>query len=209
MNGIIGKKIGMTQVFEQDGRIIPVTVIQAGPCVITQIKTMEKEGYCSVQLGFDDKKEKHCSKPLTGHFQKSGVTAKKFLKEIKITNEETEKLELSAEVKISDVFSKGQKVKVTGRSKGRGFTGVMKRWNFGGGRDSHGAKYHRKPFSIGMHTDPGRVFKNKKMPGHYGDEQITTRGLEVVEIDLDKNLLILKGAIPGAKNGYVFIRKDQ
>ena len=209
MNGIIGKKIGMTQVFEQDGRIIPVTVIQAGPCVITQIKTMEKEGYCSVQLGFDDKKEKHCSKPLTGHFQKSGVTAKKFLKEIKITNEETEKLELGAEVKISDVFSKGQKVKVTGRSKGRGFTGVMKRWNFGGGRDSHGAKYHRKPFSIGMHTDPGRVFKNKKMPGHYGDEQITTRGLEVVEIDLDKNLLILKGAIPGAKNGYVFIRKDQ
>ncbi len=208
MEGFIGKKLGMTQVFDENGNLIPVTVIQAGPCYVTQIKTSEKDGYTAIQVGFDACREKVLNKPIKGHLKKGNVGPVRVLKEIRVKEEEIENYKLGQEIKVSEVFKKGELVKVTGYSKGRGFAGAMKRYNFGGGRDSHGAKYHRKPFSIGMHTDPGRVFKNKRMPGHYGTEKFTIRHLRVVDVDSDKNFLIVRGAVPGARNGYVFIRKD-
>ena len=201
--GIIGKKIGMTQIFDEIGNVIPVTVIQAGPCVVAQKKTVETDGYNAVQLGFADVKEKHMTKAEKGHFAKAGVENKKHLKEFRLDD-------ISAinvgDVITADTFAAGDKVDVTGMTKGRGYTGVIKRWNHHHLRMTHGTgPIHRQPGSMGV-IDPARIFKNKKMAGQYGNEQVTVINLKVVKIDSEKNLIAVKGAIPGAKDGIVFIR---
>ena len=201
--GIIGKKIGMTQIFDEIGNVIPVTVIQAGPCVVAQKKTVETDGYNAVQLGFADVKEKHMTKAEKGHFEKSGVAFKKHLKEFRLDD-------ISAinvgDVITADTFAAGDKVDVTGITKGRGYSGVIKRWNHHHLRMTHGTgPIHRQPGSMGV-IDPARIFKNKKMAGQYGNEQVTVLNLKVVKIDSEKNLIAIKGAVPGAKDGIVFIR---
>ena len=201
--GIIGKKIGMTQIFDEIGNVIPVTVIQAGPCVVAQKKTVETDGYNAIQLGFSDAKEKHLTKADKGHFEKAGVAFKKHLKEFRLDD-------ISAinvgDVITADTFAAGDKVDVTGMTKGRGYTGVIKRWNHHHLRMTHGTgPIHRQPGSMGV-IDPARIFKNKKMAGQYGNEQVTVLNLKVVKIDSEKNLIAIKGAIPGAKDGIVFIR---
>ena len=201
--GIIGKKIGMTQIFDEVGNVIPVTVIQAGPCVVAQKKTVETDGYNAVQLGFAEVKEKHMTKAEIGHFAKAGVENKKHLKEFRLDD-------ISAinvgDVITADTFAAGEKVDVTGMTKGRGYSGVIKRWNHHHLRMTHGTgPIHRQPGSMGV-IDPARIFKNKKMAGQYGNEQVTVLNLKVVKIDSEKNLIAVKGAIPGAKNGIVFIR---
>ena len=202
--GIIGKKIGMTQIFDEVGNVIPVTVIEAGPCVVAQKKTAENDGYDAVQLGFIDAKEKQLNKPAKGHFEKAGVTAKKHLKEFR--------LEGAAAMNVGDVitaetFAAGEKVDVTGTTKGRGYTGAIKRWNHHTLCSTHGVgPIHREVGSMGANSSPSRVFKNKKMAGQYGNEQVTILNLKVVKIDAERNLIAIKGAIPGAKNGIVFIR---
>ena len=201
--GIIGKKIGMTQIFDETGNMIPVTVIAAGPCVVTQKKTAEKDGYDAVQLGFQDAKEKHLNKPLKGHFEKAGVALKKYLKEFRL--EDCSALNVG-DVISADTFAAGDKVDVTGITKGRGYTGAIKRWNLHKLRMTHGVgPVHRQSGSMGV-IDPARIFKNKKMAGQYGTEQVTVLNLKVVKIDSEKNLIAVKGAIPGAKDGIVFIR---
>ena len=201
--GIIGKKIGMTQIFDEIGNVIPVTVIQAGPCVVAQKKTVETDGYNAVQLGFADVKEKHVTKAEKGHFEKAGVAAKKHLKEFRLDD-------ISAinvgDVITADTFAAGDKVDVTGMTKGHGYSGVIKRWNHHHLRMTHGTgPIHRQPGSMGV-IDPARIFKNKKMAGQYGNEQVTILNLKVVKIDSEKNLIAIKGAVPGAKDGIVFIR---
>ena len=201
--GIIGKKIGMTQIFDEIGNVIPVTVIQAGPCVVAQKKTVETDGYNAVQLGFAEVKEKHMTKAEIGHFAKAGVENKKHLKEFRLDD-------ISAinvgDVITADTFAAGEKVDVTGMTKGRGYSGVIKRWNHHHLRMTHGTgPIHRQPGSMGV-IDPARIFKNKKMAGQYGNEQVTVLNLKVVKIDSEKNLIAVKGAIPGAKDGIVFIR---
>ena len=201
--GIIGKKIGMTQIFDEIGNVIPVTVIQAGPCVVAQKKTVEADGYDAIQLGFSDVKEKHMTKAEKGHFEKAGVAFKKHLKEFRLDD-------ISAinvgDVITADTFAAGDKVDVTGMTKGRGYSGVIKRWNHHHLRMTHGTgPIHRQPGSMGV-IDPARIFKNKKMAGQYGNEQVTVLNLKVVKIDAEKNLIAVKGAIPGAKDGIVFIR---
>ena len=202
-SGIIGKKIGMTQIFDEIGNVIPVTVIQAGPCVVAQKKTVETDGYNAVQLGFEDAKEKHLSKPEKGHFEKAGVAFKKHLKEFRLDDVSAIN---AGDVITVDTFAIGDKVDVTGITKGRGYTGVIKRWNHHHLRMTHGTgPIHRQPGSMGV-IDPARIFKNKKMAGQYGNEQVTVLNLKVVKIDSEKNLIAVKGAIPGAKDGIVFIR---
>ena len=201
--GIIGKKIGMTQIFDEIGNVIPVTVIQAGPCVVAQKKTVETDGYNAIQLGFAVVKEKHMTKAEIGHFAKAGVENKKHLKEFRLDD-------ISAinvgDVITADTFAAGEKVDVTGMTKGRGYSGVIKRWNHHHLRMTHGTgPIHRQPGSMGV-IDPARIFKNKKMAGQYGNEQVTVLNLKVVKIDAEKNLIAIKGAIPGAKDGIVFIR---
>ena len=201
--GIIGKKIGMTQIFDEIGNVIPVTVIQAGPCVVAQKKTVETDGYNAIQLGFSDAKEKHLTKADKGHFEKAGVAFKKHLKEFRLDD-------ISAinvgDVITADTFAAGDKVDVTGMTKGRGYSGVIKRWNHHHLRMTHGTgPIHRQPGSMGV-IDPARIFKNKKMAGQYGNEQVTVLNLKVVKIDAEKNLIAIKGAVPGAKDGIVFIR---
>ena len=201
--GIIGKKIGMTQIFDEIGNVIPVTVIQAGPCVVAQKKTVETDGYNAVQLGFDDVKEKHLNKPEKGHFEKAGVAFKKHLKEFRLDDVSAIN---AGDVITVDTFAIGDKVDVTGITKGRGYTGVIKRWNHHHLRMTHGTgPIHRQPGSMGV-IDPARIFKNKKMAGQYGNEQVTVLNLKVVKIDPEKNLIAIKGAVPGAKDGIVFIR---
>ena len=202
--GIIGKKIGMTQIFDEIGNVIPVTVIEAGPCVVTQKKTAETDGYEAVQLGFVDAKEKQLSKPAKGHFAKAGVAAKKHLKEFRL--EDCSALNVGDVVGV-DAFAIGDKIDVTGTTKGRGYTGAIKRWNHHTLCSTHGVgPIHREVGSMGANSTPSRVFKNKKMAGQYGNEQVTVLNLKVVKIDAEKNLIAVKGAIPGAKNGIVFIR---
>ena len=202
--GIIGKKIGMTQIFDEVGNVIPVTVIEAGPCVVAQKKTIENDGYEAVQLGFIDAKEKQLSKPAKGHFAKAGVAAKKHLKEFRL--EDCSALNVGDTV-TADVFAAGEKVDVTGITKGRGYTGAIKRWNHHTLCSTHGVgPIHREVGSMGANSTPSRVFKNKKMAGQYGNEQVTVLNLKVVKIDAEKNLIAVKGAIPGAKNGIVFVR---
>ena len=201
--GIIGKKIGMTQIFDEKGNVIPVTVIEAGPCYVAQKKTVETDGYDAVQLGFMDANEKHTNKPAQGHFAKAGVSAKKHLKEFRLDDCSAINV---GDVITADTFAAGDKVDVTGITKGRGYTGVIKRWNHHHLRMTHGTgPIHRQPGSMGV-IDPARIFKNKKMAGQYGNEQVTVLNLKVVKIDSEKNLIAIKGAIPGAKNGIVFIR---
>ena len=201
--GIIGRKIGMTQIFDEVGNVIPVTVIEAGPCVVTQKKTAENDGYDAVQLGFMDVKEKHLNKAEKGHFEKAGVAPKKHLKEFRL--DDCSALNTGDIISV-DTFAAGDKVDVTGITKGHGYTGAIKRWNLHKLRMTHGVgPVHRQSGSMGV-IDPARIFKNKKMAGQWGNEQVTVLNLKVVKIDSEKNLIAIKGAIPGAKDGIVFIR---
>ena len=201
--GIIGKKIGMTQIFDEIGNVIPVTVIEAGPCVVAQKKTVENDGYDAVQLGFVDAKEKHITKAEKGHFEKAGVSYKRHLKEFRLDDCSAINV---GDVITADTFAAGDKVDVTGMTKGRGYTGAIKRWNLHKLCATHGVgPIHRQSGSMGV-IDPARIFKNKKMAGQYGNEQVTVQNLKVVKIDAEKNLIAVKGAIPGAKDGIVFIR---
>ena len=201
--GIIGRKIGMTQIFDEIGNVIPVTVIEAGPCVVAQKKTVENDGYDAVQLGFMEVKEKHMTKAEKGHFEKAGVAAKKHLKEFRL--DDCSALNVG-DVIAADTFAAGDKVDITGMTKGRGYTGAIKRWNLHKLQATHGVgPIHRQSGSMGV-IDPARIFKNKKMAGQYGNEQVTILNLKVVKIDAEKNIIAVKGAIPGAKNGIVFIR---
>ncbi|GHF98656.1 50S ribosomal protein L3 [Deinococcus piscis] len=199
MKGILGTKIGMTQIWKDD-RAVPVTVILAGPCPVVQRKTNEVDGYEAVQIGFGDRKEKGLNKPQLGHLKKGDISPVRYLREFRDFSPEGD------EVRV-DVFGEGEKIDVTGTSKGKGFQGVMKRWNFAGGPASHGAKkWHRRPGSIGQRKTPGRVYKGKKMAGHMGDERVTVQNLEVVEVRPDENLILVKGAVPGANGGLVILR---
>ena len=205
MSGLIGKKIGMTRVFSENGEHIPVTVIKAGPCFVTQIKTQEKDGYDAVQLGFEDVREKNVTKPRNGHFQKASVSPKRIIREFKpFAGDE---VKLGAEVTV-DVFTIGEKVTVSGTSIGRGFAGVMKRHNFAGAQMTHGqSDRQRSPGSIGQSSWPSKVFKGMRMAGRMGNDRVTISGLSVVKIDTEKNLLFVKGSVPGSKNGFLEIRK--
>ncbi|HOO32512.1 MAG TPA: 50S ribosomal protein L3 [Thermotogota bacterium] len=201
MSGLIGKKIGMTQIYK-DGKRIPVTVVQAGPCVVVQKKTEEVDGYTSIQLGFEKQKEQRMTKPVLGHFKKANVEPMKHLKEFRV--DDVDAYELGQEITV-ELFEEGTKVDVVGVSKGKGYSGAMKRWNFSGGEKSHGSKFHRALGSTGQHSYPARVFPGKKMPGQYGNTQVTVQNLEIVRVDKENNLLAVKGAIPGARNSLVYI----
>lgn len=202
--GIIGKKIGMTQIFDENGNVIPVTVIEAGPCVVAQKKTVENDGYSSVQFGFEDIADKKLNKATKGHFAKNGVAAKKHLKEFKL--EDAANMNVG-DIITADTFAAGDRVDITGITKGHGYTGVIKRWNQRILRMTHGGgPVHRNIGSVGSNSTPSRIFKNKKMPGHYGNETSTVLNLDVVRVDAEKNLIAVKGAVPGAKGGIVFIR---
>ena len=201
---ILTTKVGMTQVFSEDGVLTPVTVLQAGPCVVTQVKTVENDGYSAVQVGFGDIREKLVNKPKKGHFAKAGVTAKRFLKEFRL--EDAESYTLGQEIK-ADVFAAGDKVDATAKSKGKGFQGAIKRHGQSRGPMAHGSKYHRHAGSNGSATTPGRVFKGKHMPGHMGHVQVTVQNLEIVRVDTENNLLLVKGAVPGPKKSLVTIKE--
>lgn len=201
--GIIGKKLGMTQIFDEVGNVIPVTVIEAGPCVVTQKKTVENDGYSAVQLGFENIEERKLTKPMKGHMAKSG-TLKKHLKEFRL--DDAENFNVGDEIK-ADTFAQGECVDVTGLTKGHGYTGAIKRWNHHRLRMTHGTgPVHRQVGSMGACSTPSRVYKNKKMAGQYGHEQVTMLNLDVVKIDVEKNIIAVKGAVPGPKGGIVFLR---
>ena len=200
--GMIGKKIGMTQIFDENGNVVPVTVIEVGPCVVAQKKTVENDGYNALQLGYMETKAKHMTKAEIGHFEKAGVAYKKHLKEFRLDDCSAN----VGDVITVDTFAVGEKVDVTGMTKGRGYTGAIKRWNLHMLGKTHGiGPIHRQSGSMGV-IDPARIFKNKKMAGQYGNEQVTVLNLKIVKIDSEKNLIAIKGAIPGAKDGIVFIR---
>ena len=202
--GLIGKKIGMTQIFDEKGNVIPVTVIECGPCVVAQKKTAENDGYDAIQLGFMDAKAKHMTKAEQGHFEKNGLQLKKHLKEFRY--EDCSKYNVGDVITV-DTFAAGEKVDITGMTKGHGYTGVIKRWNCHKLRMTHGVgPVHRQAGSMGANSSPSRIFKNKKMAGQYGNEQVTVQNLKVVKIDSENNLIAVKGAVPGAKNGIVFVR---
>ena len=201
--GIIGKKLAMTQIFDEKGNVIPVTLIEAGPCVVSQKKTVENDGYAAVQLAYGDVKEKHLTKAELNHFTKKNVEPKKHLKEFRL--DDCSALEVGSVVTV-DTFAAGEKVDITGITKGRGYSGCVKRWGHHILRMTHGTgPIHRQPGSMGV-IDPARIFKNKKMPGQYGNEQVTILNLTVVKIDAEKNIIAVKGAVPGSKGGIVFIR---
>ena len=202
---ILTTKVGMTQVFSEDGVLTPVTVLQAGPCVVTQVKTVENDGYSAVQVGFGDIREKLVNKLKKGHFAKAGVTAKRFLKEFRL--EDAESYTLGQEIK-ADVFAAGDKVDATAKSKGKGFQGAIKRHGQSRGPMAHGSKYHRHAGSNGSATTPGRVFKGKHMPGHMGAVRVTVQNLEVVSVDAEKNLILVKGAVPGPKKSLVMLKES-
>ena len=203
MKGILGRKIGMTQVFTEQGEVIPVTVVEAGPVVVTQVKTIEKDGYNAVQVGFIDAKEKSLNKPQKGHLAAAN-TLKKHLKEFRV--ESVDAYTVGQELK-ADIFTTGEMIDVTGISKGKGFQGPIKRHGQSRGPESHGSRYHRRPGSMGACSYPGRVFKNKKLAGHMGSVKVTVQNLEVVRVDADKNFILVKGAIPGAKGSVVTIKE--
>ena len=201
---IIGKKIGMTQVFAADGKVIPVTVVEAGPCTVIQKKTVEKDGYEAVQVGFAPLKDKHTTKPLKGHFAKAEVEAKKYLREFRLSD--TSALNVKDEIKC-DIFAEADQVDVIGISKGKGYAGVIKRHNASRLKETHGTgPVHRHPGSMGACSTPSRVLKGKKLPGHMGVDRVTVLNLEIVKVDAERNLLLIKGAIPGAKGGIVTVR---
>lgn len=201
---ILGKKIGMTQLFNEDGLAIPVTVIEAGPCTVVQKKTVEKDGYSAVKIGYGAVSEKRLNKPLKGEFAKLKLAPKKYLKEVKL--EDLDKFEIGQEIKVEDMFQAGDRVDVSGVSKGKGFQGTIKRYGQKGGAETHGSMYHRRVGSMGPNTSPGRVFKGKKLPGHMGVDNITVQNLDIVRVDGERNLLIVKGAVPGAKGSLLVIK---
>ena len=203
MKAIIGKKVGMTQIFDENGTVIPVTVIEAGPCVVAQVKTVETDGYDAVQLGFGEVKEKHINKPEKGHFAKSKLAAKKHLREFRVDSAD---VKVGDEVK-ADVFVAGDKVDIQGTTKGKGFQGVIKRHGQHRGPMGHGSMYHRRPGSMGSTSTPGRVFKGKKLPGHMGVQTVTIQNLDVVRVDMDKNVLLVKGSVPGPKGAILKIKQ--
>jgi len=200
---ILGRKLGMTQIFDENGKVVPVTVIEAGPCVVTQIKTAEKDGYDAIQVGFDDIREKLVNKPRQGQFKKAGVPLKRILREFRL--EDISAYEVGQEI-LADVFDAGERVDVSGVSKGKGFQGVIKRWNASRGPMSHGSKFHRAPGSMGASSDPSRTFKNKHMPGHMGNVNTTILNLKVAKVMPEKNLILIKGGVPGPNRGYVVIK---
>ena len=202
---LIGKKIGMTQIFEESGKAVPVSVIVAGPCPIIQVKTLAKEGYAAIQIGFDETKESRVNKPEAGHFKKAGVAVRRILREIRVDDPSTFKVGDTLDVKL---FEGAKVVHVTGTSKGRGFAGTIKRHNFQRGRKTHGNKNYREPGSVGSSAYPSRTMPGKRMPGRMGGVKRTTRNLTLVQIDAENNLLFIKGSIPGANNGIVFVRSD-
>ncbi len=204
--GILGKKLGMTRVFTGDGKSLAVTVIEAGPCPVTQIKSAEKDGYHALQLAYGSAKDKHTTKPMAGHFAKAAKGNFRNVREIRLAA--APEMELGQEVTV-EIFKAGETVKVTGTSVGKGYQGVMRRHNFHGSKDTHGCeKVHRSGGSIGNNTFPGHVFKGKKMAGHWGNEQVTEMGLEIVEVRPEDNVILVKGAVPGPKNGLVLVRKQ-
>jgi len=204
MKGILGRKVGMTQVFVENGAVVPVTVIQAGPVYVTQIKTVEKDGYNALQVAFEDKKESRVNKPLKGHFEKAGVSTKSQIAEFRVDS--VEGYELGQEIKL-DLFTEGEKVDATAISKGKGFQGVIKRHGQSRGPETHGSRYHRRPGSMGACSSPSRVFKGKNLAGHMGHVQVTIQNLDVVRVDAEKNIILIKGAVPGPKKGLVTITK--
>ena len=200
---ILATKVGMTQIFNEDGVLTPVTVLQAGPCVVTQIKTMDNDGYEAVQVGFGDKREALVNKPMKGHFEKAGVSCKRFVREFKLEGD----YELGQEIK-ADIFAAGDKIDATAISKGKGFQGAIKRHGQSRGPMAHGSKYHRHAGSNGAASDPSKVFKGKKMPGQMGNVQVTVQNLEIVRVDTENNLLLVKGAVPGPKKSLVTIKES-
>lgn len=202
---IIGRKVGMTQIFDENGRVIPVTVVEAGPCVVVQKKTVETDGYDAIQVGFGELREKLVNKPRRGHFAKAGVSLRRTLKEFRM--EDVANYNVGDEIKV-DTFEIGDKVDVSGVSKGKGFQGTIKRWNASRGPMSHGSKFHRAPGSMGAASDPSRTFKNKRMPGHMGAKNTTVLNLEVVKIMPEKNIILIKGGIPGPNKGTIVIRNS-
>jgi large subunit ribosomal protein L3 len=203
MKGILGKKVGMTQVFAEDGRLVPVTIIEAGPVKVVQKKEKVKDGYEALQLGYGEtRKEKNITKPMLGHFKKISSPAFRFLSEIKMDGFN------SGDNITVDIFTKGEKVSITGTSKGKGFQGVMKRHNYKGGPGSHGSMFNRAPGSIGSSAYPSRVWKNKALPGHMGDERVTVKNIEIFDIRKDQNLLLVVGAVPGSNGGYVIVKSE-
>ncbi len=201
---ILATKVGMTQIFNENGALVPVTVLQAGPCVVTQVKTAENDGYKAVQVGFVDKREKLVNKPQKGHFDKAGVSYKRYVREFKFEN--AEEYSVKDEIK-ADIFAAGDKIDATAISKGKGFQGAIKRYGQHRGPMAHGSKFHRHQGSNGSATTPGRVFKGKGMPGHMGSKKITVQNLEVVKVDTDNNLILVKGAVPGPKKSLVTIEE--
>lgn len=201
---ILATKVGMTQIFNEDGVLVPVTVLQAGPCVVTQVKTEENDGYKAVQVGFVDKREKLVSKPVKGHFDKAGVAYKRFVREFRLDN--AEEYSVKDEIK-ADIFATGDKIDATAVSKGKGFQGAIKRHGQSRGPMAHGSKYHRHAGSNGACSDPSKVFKGKKMPGHMGSKRVTVQNLEVVKVDAENNLILVKGAVPGPKKSLVTIKE--
>ncbi|MBE3587508.1 MAG: 50S ribosomal protein L3 [Thermoanaerobacteraceae bacterium] len=201
--GILGRKVGMTQIFNNEGQAVPVTVIEAGPCLVVQTRTPERDGYSAIQLGFGEKRERLVNKPLKGHFAKAGVRPLRFLRELRV--EDAGQYQVGQEIK-ADVFAAGDRVDVVGTSKGRGFAGGIKRHGFHRGPMAHGSKYHRRPGSLGA-KGPARVFKGRKLPGHYGVERVTVQNLEVVKVDPERNLLAVKGAVPGPRGGLLLVKE--
>ena len=203
--GLIGRKVGMTQIFDEEGKVIPVTAIEVGPCTVTQIKTVEQDGYTAVQLGFGDVKERKLNKPELGHLSKNKLAPKKYLREFRLDS--VEGMKVGDELK-ADVFAAGDKVDIQGTSKGKGFQGVIKRHGQSRGPMGHGSMYHRRPGSMGPTSTPGRVFPGKNLPGHMGVETVTIQNLEVVKVDLDKNVILVKGSVPGAKGAILKIKSS-
>ncbi len=200
---ILGKKLGMTQIFNEEGKIVPVTVVEAGPCVILQKKTLERDGYDSIQVGFGNIREKLVKKPLTGHFKKAKAQVRRFIREFRL--EDTSNYEIGDEIK-ANIFEQGEKIDVSGISKGKGFQGTIKRWGAHRGPMSHGSKFHRAVGSQGASSDPSRTFKNRKMPGHMGNKKVTLLNVMVAKVIVEKNLILIRGGIPGPNKGLVLIR---
>lgn len=201
---MLGKKVGMTQVFDEDGLAIPVTVVEAGPCTVVQKKTVENDGYTAVRVGFDEIKENKLNKPDKGIFLKTKIAPKRYLREFRV--DDISKYEVGQELKVDEMFQPGDKVDVSGISKGKGFQGVIKRYGYARGRESHGSKYHRGVGSLGAGSSPGRVFKGRNLPGHMGRELVTVQNLEVVKVNGENNVLLIKGAVPGPKGGLITIK---
>ncbi|MBW2565274.1 MAG: 50S ribosomal protein L3 [Deltaproteobacteria bacterium] len=204
--GLLGRKLGMSSLFSPEGQQVPVTVLEVGPCVVTQVKTRATDGYDALQVGFVEKRAKRINKPVQGHLKKSGGQAYAFLKEISV--DDPSEYTLGQALTI-DMFQVGERVDVSGVSKGRGFSGVIKRWGFSGGKATHGSMFHRAPGSVGASATPSKIIKGRKMPGHYGNHRVTVRNLEIVDIRPDQHLLIIKGAVPGCRSGLVEVRKPK